>query len=100
MGYVEEQFAAGGAAYRAGEPRDTVQPFDWKCGWDSAQTSKMMVFRDYIKYRELHAQGYAPPGFTAGMKASAQAGRQRRIEQWEAEFPDFSAAYDKWKASR
>lgn len=100
MGKVEEDFAAGGAAFRAGEPRDTSQPFNWVCGWDSALASKKVAFSSYIKDRTLHDQQYMPPNWPRDQLRVVQSGREKRIVRLEAEFPDFPEAYKNFKAAR
>ncbi len=97
MGKVEELFAAGAAAYRAGEPRDETQPFDWKCGWDSAEAGKKTAFMEYRKVRSLHERDFSSSAWSQSELEMVRASRTRRIAKFEEEFPDFKGYYEELK---
>lgn len=100
MGKVEELFAAGVAAFEAGEPRIESREFDWKCGWDSALEAKVQTFAEYRKTRTLHDQEYMPPSWPRSRLPATQASRLRLMTRWVEWYPDFPDAYEKWKADR
>lgn len=94
MGKVEELFAAGVAAFEAGEPRVESREFDWKCGWDSALEGKKQQFLSYHKVRRLHQQDFRSSVWSESTMDMIRASRIRRIAQFEEQYPDFKEAYD------
>lgn len=94
---------AGNKAYGDGvKLEDGPKEFnaDWRMGWNDALRWKASAFQNYIKYRTLFDGNYRPPWATRSTFERFQEHRKKKIDFLEGRYPDFPAAYVKYKEGR
>lgn len=96
---------AGNKAYGEGvKLEDGPKEFnaEWRVGWNDALHWKASAFQKYVKYRTLFDGSYCPPAArqSRAVFETVQAYRKKKIDFLEGRYPDFPAAYRKYKERR
>lgn len=94
---------AGNKAYGDGvKLEDGPKEFnaDWRQGWNDALHWKSSAFQNYIKYRTLFDGNYRPPWASRSTFERFQETRKKKIDFLEGRYPDFPAAYAKYKEGK
>jgi len=95
--------AAGNKAYGDGvKLEDGPKEFnaEWRQGWNDALHWKASAFQTYIKHRTLFDGEYCPPWAGRSTLKDIQERRKKKIDFLEGRYPDFPAAYVKYKEQR
>ncbi len=94
---------AGNKAYGEGvKLEDGPKEFnvEWRQGWNDALHWKASAFQNYIKHRTLFDGNYRPPWASRSTFERFQETRKKKIDFLEGRYPDFPAAYVKYKEGR
>lgn len=94
---------AGNKAYGEGvKLEDGPKEFnaEWRQGWNDALHWKVSAFQNYIKHRTLFDGKYRPPWASRSTFERFQETRKKKIDFLEGRYPDFPAAYVKYKEGR
>ncbi|USN15689.1 hypothetical protein BABAJAGA_00490 [Brevundimonas phage vB_BgoS-BabaJaga] len=73
---------------------------EWRQGWNDALHWKASAFQNYIKYRTLFDGNYRPQWAARSTFERFQETRKKKIDFLEGRYPDFPAAYTKYKEQR